>query len=157
MIAEEMAIPIHEYQLLEMAALFHDVGYLVIPDVIMGKTSSLTQIEWGLSKQHPIIGEQIFSSAPSLKSIAKIVRYHHERFDGSGYPDGLIGENIPRLARIIAVADVVEAMSSRRPYRPALGIDKVLEEISKNKGTLYDPEVVDACLKLFKEKGFKFK
>jgi len=157
LIAEEMAIPIHEYQLLEIAAMLHDVGYIAIPDVILGKPSLLTQVEWELSKQHTIIGEQIFSSVPSLKSIAKIVRYHHERFDGRGYPDGLIGKNIPRPARVIAVADVVVAMSSRRPYRPALGIDKVLEEISKNKGNLYDPEVVDACLKLFKEKAFKFK
>jgi len=156
MIAEEMAIPIHECQLLEIAALFHDIGHLLIPDVVMGKTSSLTQVEFELIKQHPIIGEQIFSSAPSLKSIAKIIRHHHERFDGSGYPDGLIGKNIPRPARIIAVADAVEAMSSRRPYRPALGIDKILEEISQNKGIVYDPEVVDACLKLFKEKSFKF-
>ena len=157
MIAEEMAIPIHGYQLLEIAAILHDVGYTAISNVIMRKPTALTQGEWELSKQHPIIGEQILSSVPSLKSIAKIVRYHHERFDGRGYPDGLIGKNIPRPARIIAVADVIEAMSSHRPYRPALGMDKVLEEISKNKGTLYDPEVVDACLKLFKEKGFKFK
>ena len=157
LIAEEMAIPIHEYQLLEIAALLHDVGYVAIPDFIMGKTSKLTQGEWELTKQHPIIGEQIFSSVTSLKSIAKIVRYHHEQFNGRGYPDGLIGKNIPRPARIVAVADVVEAMSSHRPYRPALGIDKALEEISQNKGTLYDPEVVDACLKLFKGKGFKFK
>src|SRR4030066_1144509 len=102
-----------------------------------------------------MVGEQTLSSVPSIKSIAKIIRYHHERFDGSGYPDRLIGESIPRLARIIAVADVVEAMSSHRPYRPALGIDKILEEISQNKGIIYDPEVVDACLRLFKEKGFK--
>ena len=107
-IAEEMAIPIHEYQLLEIAALFHDIGHLLILDVVMRKTSSLTQVEFELIKQHPTIGEQIFSSAPSLKSIAKIIRYHHERFDGSGYPDRLIGESIPRPARIIAVADVVE-------------------------------------------------
>jgi len=156
MIAEEMAIPIHEYQLLEISALFHDIGHLLIPDVVMGKSTQLTEGEFELIKQHPIIGEQIFSSVPSLKSIAKIIRYHHERFEGKGYPDGLIGKNIPRPARIIAVADVVEAMSSRRPYRPALGIDAALEEISQNRGILYGPEVVDVCLRLFKEKGFKF-
>ena len=153
LIADEMAIPIPEYQLLEIAALFHDVGYVAIPDAIIGKLSPLTQVEWELCKQHPIIGEQIFSSVTSLKSIAKIVRYHHEQFNGRGYPDGLTGKNIPRSARIIAVADVVEAMSSHRPYRPALGIDKALEEISQNKGILYDPEVVDTCLKLFKGKA----
>lgn len=157
LIAEKMAIPIHEYQLLEIAALLHDVGYVVIPGDIIGKASPLTLAEFELIKQHPIIGEQIFSSVPSLKSIAKIVRSHHERLDGSGYPDRLIGENIPRPARIIAVADIVEVMSSHRPYRPALGIDKILKEISQNKNILYDPEVVDVCLKLFKGKSFKFK
>ena len=157
LIAEEMAIPIHEYQLLEIAAILHDVGFTAISEIIMKKPTKLTQSEFELIMQHPIIGEQILSSVPSLKSIAKIIRYHHERFDGSGYPDRLIGESIPRPARIIAVADVVEAMSFNRPYRPALGIDKTLEEISQNKGTLYDPEVVDACLNLFKGKGFKFK
>jgi HD-GYP domain-containing protein (c-di-GMP phosphodiesterase class II) len=84
------------------------------------------------------------------------VRQHHERLDGSGYPQGLKDDEILLEARIIGVADVVEAMSSHRPYRPALGIDKALEEITKNKGKLYDPEVVDACIKLFKEDGFKF-
>ena len=157
LIAEEMAIPIHEYQLLEIAAILHDVGFMAISEIIMRKPTRLTQGEFELIKQHPIIGEQILSSVPSLKSIAKIVRHHHDRFDGRGYPDRLIGESIPRPARIIAVADVVEAMSSNRPYRPAHGIDRAMEEISQNKGTLYDPEVVDACLKLFKRKGFKFK
>jgi HD-GYP domain-containing protein (c-di-GMP phosphodiesterase class II) len=84
------------------------------------------------------------------------VQQHHERLDGSGYPQGLKDDEILLEARIIGVADVVEAMSSHRPYRPALGIDKALEEITKNKGKLYDPEVVDACIKLFKEDGFKF-
>jgi len=89
-------------------------------------------------------------------SLAKIILQHHERMDGSGYPAGLSGKEILLEARILGVADVVEAMSSHRPYRPALGIDKALEEISKNRGILYDTEVVDVCLKLFKEKGFKF-
>jgi len=89
--------------------------------------------------------------------IAQIVLQHHERMDGSGYPQGLLGKDILLGARILAVADVVEAMSSRRPHRPALSIDKALEEIKEKRGTLYDPRVVDACLKLFTEKGFKFK
>jgi len=153
MIAEEMVIPIHEYQLLEIAALFHDVGYLVIPDVVMGKTSSLTQVEFELIKQHPIVGEQIFSSAPSLKKIAKIIRYHHERFDGSGYPDGLIGENIPRLARIIAVADILDAMTSDRPYRRALSKDKIIAELKEGSGTQFDPEVVASALVILEKVG----
>ncbi|MFH0926587.1 MAG: HD domain-containing phosphohydrolase [bacterium] len=88
--------------------------------------------------------------------VAQIVLQHHERIDGSGYPQGLKGENILLEARILGVVDVIEAMSSHRPYRPALGIDKALEKISQNKGILYAPEVIDACIKLFKEKGFKF-
>jgi len=152
-----MAIPIHEYQLLEIAALFHDIGYMVIPDGIIRKPDKLTQIEWELSKQHPIIGEKIFSSVPSLKSIAKVVRCHHERFDGRGYPDGLIGEDIPRPARIIAVADCLDAMRSDRPYRQAISKDNIIAEFKEGSGKQFDPEVVDACLKLFREKSFKFK
>jgi HD-GYP domain-containing protein (c-di-GMP phosphodiesterase class II) len=86
-----------------------------------------------------------------------MILQHHERLDGSGYPDGLKGDEIIQGARILAVADTVEAMSSHRPYRPVLGIDKALEEISKNRDILYDPEVVDACVRLFREKGFEFK
>ena len=151
LIAEEMVIPIHEYQLIEIAALFHDIGILLIPDVVMGKTSSLTQVEFELIKQHPITGEQIFSSAPSLKSIAKIIRYHHEQFNGSGYPDGLIGENIPRPARIIAVADCLDAMTSDRPYRKALSKDKIIAELKDCSGRQFDPEVVTSALVILGE------
>ena len=89
--------------------------------------------------------------------IARMVLQHHERIDGSGYPFGLAGSEILLEARILCVADVVEAMASHRPYRPALGLDKALEEISNNRGVLYDPEVADACLKVFREKGFELK
>jgi len=154
LIAEEMAIPIHEYQLLEIAALLHDVGHVAIPDVIMGKPGKLTQGEWELIKQHPIIGEQIFSSVPSLKSIAKIVRYHHERFDGRGYPDRLIGENIPRPARIIAVADFLDAMMSDRTYRKALSKDKIIAEFKKGSGTQFDPEMVTSALVILGKLGY---
>jgi len=153
MIAEEMAIPIHEYQLLEIAALFHDVGYLVISDVITGKTSALTQVEWELIKQHSINGEQIFSSVPSLKSMAKIIRYHHERFDGSGYPERLIGEDIPRPARIIAVADCLDAMASDRLYRKALSNDQIIAELKKGSETQFDPEVVTSALVILEKIG----
>jgi len=151
LIAEEMAIPIHEYQLLELAAILHDVGYIVIPDAITGKSSSLSQVEFELLKQHPIIGEQILSPASSLKSIAKIVRYHHERFNGSGYPDGLIGEDIPRPARIIAVADCLDAMMSDRPYRKALSKDKIIAELKECSGRQFDPEVVTSALVILRK------
>ncbi len=102
------------------------------------------------------MGFNILKSIEFPWPVAQIALQHHERIDGSGYPQGLKGNDILLEARILAVADVVEAMSSHRPYRPSLGINKALEEISQNRGILYDPEMVDACLKLFKEKGFKF-
>ncbi len=161
LIAEEMAIPIHEYQLLEIAALLYEVGYLAIPDVIIEKTGPLTQPEFELIKQHPIIGERLLSSLPSLKSITKIVRHHHERFDGRGYPDRLIGENIPRPARIIAVADSLDAMMSDRTYRKALSKDKIIAEFKKGSGRQFDPEVVTSALvilgksRIIKRSGLK--
>lgn len=102
------------------------------------------------------VGYNILKNIDFPWPIAQIILQHHERIDGSGYPLGLTGEDIVIEARILGVADVVEAMSSHRPYRPALGIDKALEEIKKNKGIFYDPKVADVCLKLFSEKGFKF-
>ncbi|MBE3036125.1 MAG: HD domain-containing protein, partial [Candidatus Atribacteria bacterium] len=114
-------------------------------------------IEFSLIKGHSQIGYDILKAIDFSYPIARIVLQHQERLNGSGYPQGLKSEDILLEAKIIGVADVIEAMSSHRPYRPALGIDKALEEISKNRGILYDAEVVDACLKLFKGKGFKFK
>jgi HD-GYP domain-containing protein (c-di-GMP phosphodiesterase class II) len=109
-----------------------------------------------LLRAHSEVGNDILKRIDFPWPLAKVVLQHHERMDGSGYPKGLKGEKILLEARIMGVADVVEAMSSHRPYRPALGIDKALEEISQNRGILYDPEVADTCLKLFKKKGFKF-
>jgi HD-GYP domain-containing protein (c-di-GMP phosphodiesterase class II) len=105
-------------------------------------------------RNHPKVGMEILKSIDFPFPICKYVVEHHERMDGSGYPSGLKGEEISIEGRILAVADVVSAMASHRPYRPALGIEKALEEITKNKGTLYDPAVVDACLTLFTQKGF---
>ena len=107
-------------------------------------------------KTHPEAGYSILKTIEFPWPVAQIVLQHHERVDGSGYPAGLSGEDILLEARILGVADVVEAMASHRPYRPALGINKALEEISQKSGSLYDPAVVDACLKLFAEKKFKF-
>ena len=122
----------------------------------MSKPTKLTDIEFSLIKGHSQIGYDVLRAIDFSYPVAQIVLQHHEKIDGSGYPNKLKGDKILLEARIIGVADVVEAMSSFRPYRPALGIDKALEEITQNKGTLYDPEVVDTCLKLFKEKSFKF-
>ena len=113
-------------------------------------------MEFGLIKTHPQFGYDIVKSMDFPCSIANAVLQHHERLDGSGYPNGLKGEDTLLEAKILTVADVVEAMASNRPYRPALGIDKALEEISNNRGRLYEADVVDTCVKLFKEKGYKF-
>ncbi|MCG2771646.1 MAG: HD domain-containing protein [Desulfobacterales bacterium] len=109
-----------------------------------------------LIRAHPQAGYDILKKISFPWPVAQIVLEHHERLDGSGYPQGLKGSDILQEAKILAVADVMEAMSSHRPYRPALGIEAALEEISKNRGDLYDPEVVDTCIKLIKEKGFHF-
>ena len=149
-IAREMKLPQDKIEGIRRASLIHDIGKISLPAEILSKPSKLTEIEYSLIKNHPQIGYDILKSIDFPWPIAQIVLQHHERRDGSGYPQGLKGEEILLEARIMGVADVVEAMSSHRPYRPALGIDKALEEISQNRGILYDPKVVDACFKLFK-------
>ncbi|MBA7555879.1 Cyclic di-GMP phosphodiesterase response regulator RpfG [subsurface metagenome] len=156
-IAQEMKLPENKIEGIQIAALVHDIGKINIPAEILSKPSKLNEMEFSLIKNHPKVGYDILRKIDFSWPVAKIVLQHHEKIDGSGYPQGLKGEKILLEAKIIGVADVVEAMSSHRPYRPSLGIDKALEEISQNRGTLYEPEVVDACLKLFKEKDFKFK
>jgi len=155
-IAQEMKLTQDKIEGIRIASLVHDIGKISIPSEILSKPTKLSEIEYRLIKNHSQIGYDILKSIEFSWPIAQIVLQHHERLDGFGYPQGLKGDEILIEARILGVADVIEAMSSHRPYRPALGIDKALEEISKNKGILYDPEVVDICLKLFKEKGFKF-
>ena len=155
-IAQEMKLPKDRIEGVRIASLIHDIGKIGIPAEILSKPTRLTEIEYSLIKDHPQIGYDILKSIEFPWPVAQIVLQHHERLNGLGYPQGLKGEEILLEAKIIGVADVVEAMSSHRPYRPALGIDKALEEISQNRGILYDPEVVDVCLKLFKEKSFKF-
>ena len=155
-IAQELKLPPDKLEGIRIAALVHDIGKISVPAEILSKPTKLNEIEYSLIKDHSQIGYDILKTIDFPWPVAQIILQHHERIDGSGYPQGLKGNKILLEARIIGVADVVEAMSSHRPYRPALGIDKALEEISKNKGILYVPEVVNACLKNFKEKGFKF-
>ena len=155
-IAEEMGFPQDRVEGIKIAALIHDVGKINLPAEILSNPGKLSEIEFNLIKNHSQIGYDILKKIDFLWPVAEIVLQHHEKVNGSGYPRGLKGDEILLEAKIICVADVVEAMSSHRPYRPALGIDKALEEISQNRGILYDSEVVDICLKLFKEKGFKF-
>ncbi len=140
---------------IKVAGLLHDIGKIAIPSDILTKPTALTEIEYMLVKQHPVVGFEILKKVDFPWPIAKIVLQHHERINGSGYPHGLKGDEITIEARILAVADVVEAISSHRPYRAALGIDRALEEIETQKGVLYDPDVVAACLEIFEE-GFTF-
>jgi HD-GYP domain-containing protein (c-di-GMP phosphodiesterase class II) len=139
---------------LRLAGIVHDIGKISIPSEILSKPGKLTEIEYRLIKIHPESGYDILKDIEFTYPVAEIVLQHHERINGSGYPKGLKGAEILLEARVLAVADVVEAMASHRPYRPALGIEKALEEISQNRGVIYDPEAVDACLKLFREKGY---
>jgi HD-GYP domain-containing protein (c-di-GMP phosphodiesterase class II) len=133
----------------------HDI--LDVPAEILGEPGGLSELELNLIRTHPQVGHDVLKEIDFPWPVAQIVLQHHERMDGSGYPQGLSGEEILLEARILAVADVVEAMASHRPYRPAYGLDKALDEISQNAGVLYDPGVVDACLRLFTKKGFSFK
>ena len=155
-LAEEMGFPKDRVKGIKIAALIHDVGKINLPAEILSKPGKLSEMEFSLIKNHSKIGYDILKKIDFPWPIAEIILQHHEKINGLGYPGGLKGDEILLEAKIICVADVVEAMSSHRPYRPALGIEKALEEISQNKGILYDPEVVDTCLKLFKEKSFKF-
>jgi len=139
-----------------MGATIHDIGKIHLPAEILSKPIALTEMEFELIKSHCQVGYEILKGISFPWPIANITYQHHERLDGSGYPRGLKGDEICLEARIISVADVVEAMSSHRPYRPALGINAALEEIETHCGTWFDPAVVDACLKLFREKGFSF-
>jgi PAS domain S-box-containing protein len=154
-IATEMGLPQDKIEGIRMAAAIHDIGKLSIPAEILSKPTKLTNLEFSLIKQHAQAGHEILKDVESPWPLAEIVFQHHERMDGSGYPRELKGEEILIEARILSVADVIEAMASHRPYRPGMGIDAALEEIDKNKGILYDDAVVDACLKLFREKGYK--
>ncbi len=154
--ADEMHLPENQKGALHIASLIHDIGKIYVPAEILSRPTKLTQSEFALIKTHPGLGSDILRKIEFPYPIADIILQHHERVNGSGYPQGLKGDEIMYEARILCVADVVEAMSSHRPYRPARGIYATLDEISKNKGILYDASVVDICLKLFYEKGFKF-
>lgn len=155
-IAREMKMDDFRVEHLIMAAKIHDIGKMYVPSDILNKPGKLTDTELDLIKTHTLGSYSILRDIEFSRPIAMMVLQHHERLDGSGYPQGSTGKEMLTESKILAVADVVEAMSSHRPYRAALGIDKALTEISRNKGKLYDPEVVDVCLMLFKERGFKF-
>ena len=155
-IAIEMKLSYEVVEGTYLAGVIHDLGKIYIPSEILSKPGLLTKNEFNLIKDHPQAGFDILKTIEFPWPIAQITYQHHERLDGSGYPLGLSKENILIQARIIAVADVVEAIASHRPYRPALGIEAALKEIYERKETHFDPVVTQICLKLFSEKEFKF-
>lgn len=155
-IAQEMGLSEEEVEGIRMAGAIHDLGKISVPAEILSKPGKLEEMELTLIKIHPQVGYNILKDVEFPWPLAKIILQHHERINGTGYPQGLKGEEILLEARILAVADVVEAIASHRPYRPARGIEVALEEVSINKGILYDPDAVEICLRLFNEKGFRW-
>jgi len=155
-LAQEMALPADTVEAIYVAASIHDLGKIYVPAEILSKPGHISDIERGIIRTHPQVGYDILKSIDFPWPIAEIVLQHHERLDGSGYPRGLRDGDIRIEARILGLSDVVESMGSHRPYRPTLGMERALAEIRKNRGTLYDPEVVDACLRLFEEGRFAF-
>lgn len=155
-IAESMGLSEDRVEGVVLAASIHDVGKVRIPPSILTKRGQLSEEEYEVIRTHPQVGADIVKSVEFPMPVAEIVRQHHERLDGTGYGSGLTEEDILPEAKILAVADCVEAMASDRPYRRALGIDKALQEISEKKGAFYDPDVVEVCAALFREKGFAF-
>ena len=147
-IAREMGLDTPTRNALDTGALLHDVGKIGIPDQILLKPGPLTDDEWAIMRQHPQIGSRILRSVPFAESTLQVVESHHERYDGSGYPVGLQGEQIPLTARIFAVADALDAMTCDRPYRPAMAVDEARRRIQQDAGTHFDPEVVRAFLRV---------
>lgn len=154
--AKELGWSLDQIQAIRIAGDIHDIGKISIPAEILSKPSKLTEVEYSLIKTHPQVGYDILKNVDFPWPIAQIVLQHHERLDGSGYPAGLSGDSILPEAKILAVADTVEAMASHRPYRPALGLERALAEILKYKGILYDAEAVDACFNLFRRHQFQW-
>ena len=155
-IARRMGLPRDTVRTIELAGILHDIGKIRVPIAVINRPGTLLETERELLKVHPKIGYDLLKTIPFPMPVADIVYQHHERMDGSGYPQGLKGEEIMLEARIVAVADVTEAQSSFRPYRPALGLEAALAEISAHSGTIYDAEVVTTCLAVFQEDGFSF-
>jgi len=153
-IASEMGLSADRIEGIRMGGLIHDLGKISVPVEILSKTSRLTDIEFNVVKIHPRVGYDILKDIEFPWPIAEMILEHHERMNGSGYPNGLTGEALLLESRIMAVADVVESMASHRPYRPAIGVEAALNDIVQNAGTLYDPEAVDASVRLF-EKGYR--
>src|SRR5439155_302402 len=146
LVARGLGVAGDELAILRRGALLHDIGKVGVPDRILRKPAALSDAEWTTMKRHPDLGARIIGGIPFLERVAAIVRHHHERWDGTGYPDAIAGERIPLGARIFTVADSFDAMTSDRPYRSALTVDEARREVERCRGTQFDPQVVDAFL-----------
>ncbi len=155
-IAQKMALPEHQVETIRIAGQLHDIGKMSVPSEILTKPGRLSRLELEMVKTHSQNAHDIIKPIEFPYPIEQIILQHHERLDGSGYPQGLKGDDIILEARIVAVADVIEAMSAHRPYRPALGIEAAMEEITIHRGILYDPQVVDACIAIYQENPKEF-
>ena len=157
MIAEKMGLSAKEQENVYYSGLLHDIGKIAVPDEIIKGEGDLSNAEYSMVMTHPSVGAEILSEIKSLPDMAVGARYHHERYDGKGYPEGLAGEKIPLLARIIAVADSYDAMTSNRSYRSYLPQNEAREEIARNRGTQFDPEIADIMLQIIDEdKEYRF-
>jgi putative nucleotidyltransferase with HDIG domain len=152
-IARKLGLSEADVENIRMAALLHDLGKITVPDDILKKPGRLSEEEMEVIRKHPAHGAKMIESIEPMKDAREIIRHHHEYYDGSGYPDGLRGEDIPLGARIIGVADAFDAMTSNRPYRKALPMDKVIKELKDFSGIQFDPDIVEILISILREKG----
>lgn len=155
-IAQKIGLSADRVEGIRLAGVIHDIGKLYVPSEFLSKPTRLSELEFAIIKQHAQVGYEILKGIDFPWPVSQMVLQHHERNDGSGYPQGLLSKNILLEAKILAVADVVEAMSSHRPYHPALGLEAALEEINEHKGLLYEPKIVEACSQLIDSGKFSF-
>src|SRR5690606_18723548 len=155
-LAREAGLDSRSQDAVRVAALLHDIGNIAVPAAILAKPAPLSEVELALMRTHAEEGCKLLADIDFGAPIADIILEHHERIDGSGYPRGLKGDDILIEARVLAIADTVEAMCSPRPYRPALGMDAAIDEINRNAGRLYDVHLVSACTRLVRQRGFAF-
>ena len=154
-VVARMGYDLSRVRLAHLCGTLHDIGKIGVPEAILEKPGPLTDEEWAIVKRHPVIGAEILSHVESFQTIVPVIRHHHERWDGRGYPDGLAGEKIPLLSRVIAVADAFDALTSDRSYRPRRSVPEALAEIERCAGTQFDPRVVQVFLAMMREEGWE--